>query len=162
MLLNEAMVGEANQPDRFFQWPQMQPIAGVIEWGSAECWGHNRLPLCSLKRKREGATKVWEVELLLPGVDPDGLDYRSYVKQLRWFRYGMTATAGRLIAVEEWLNHKSKTDHKRRIAVFDARTGEEITGPLVDALTAVSEVESIRAAIEAELSSSPAKSDTPP
>src|SRR5208283_3419229 len=80
--------GEANQPNRFFQWPQMQPIAGVIEWGSAECWGHNRLPLCSLKRKREGATKVWEVELLLPGVDPDGLDYRSYVKQLRWFRYG--------------------------------------------------------------------------
>jgi hypothetical protein len=144
MLLNEAMVGEANQPDRFFQWPQMQPIAGVIEWGSAECWGHNRLPLRSLKRKRESATKVWEVELLLPGVDPDGLDYRSYVKQLRWFRYGMTATAGRLIAVEEWLNHKSKTDHKRRIAVFDTLTGAEVTGPSVDAMTAVSEVESIR------------------
>jgi hypothetical protein len=74
----------------------------------------------------------------------------------------VVATAGRLIAVEEWLNHKSKTDHKRRIAVFDTLTGEEVTEPAVDALTAVSEVESIRAAIEAELSSSPVKGDTPP
>jgi hypothetical protein len=75
----------------------------------------------------------------------------------------MTATAGRLIAVEEWLNHKSKTDHKRRIAVFDSLTGAEVTRPSVDALTSVLEVESIRVAIEAELSSSsPVKGDTPP
>ena len=127
------------------------------------CLCHNRLQLHCLKRKQEGARKIWEVALLLPGVDPDALDNRSYVEQLRWFRYGMIAAAGRLIAVEEWLNHKSKADHKRRIAVFDTLTGEEITGPSVDALTAVSEVESIRAVIEAELSlSSTVKGDTPP
>jgi hypothetical protein len=66
----------------------------------------------------------------------------------------MMATAGRLIAVEEWLNHKSKTEHKHRIAVFDTLTGEEVIGPSINALTAVSDVETISAAIEAELPSS--------
>ena len=149
-LLDDAMRREAlpaTYSDRFETMFQMRAIAGVIEWGSVAYWAHNRLQLRSLKRKREGLKNVWEVELLLPGVHPDAL------KHLRWFRYGMMATAGRLIAVEEWLNHKSKTDHRRRIAVFDALTGEEVTRPSVDALTAVSEVESIRAAIEAELSS---------
>jgi hypothetical protein len=86
------------------------------------------------------SSAVTVMELLLQGVDPNDLDFRSYVKWLRWFRYGVTATAARLIAVEEWLNHKSKTDHKRRIAVFDTLTGQEIIGPRVDALTLVSEV----------------------
>jgi hypothetical protein len=156
-LLDDAMLRDAHavtHSNRFGTMFQMRAIAGVIEWDSVACWAHNRLQLRSLKRKREGVNNVWEVELLLPGVNPDALDHRSFIKHLRWFRYGMMATAGRLIAVEEWLNHKSKTDHKRRIAVFDALTGEEVTRPSVDALTAISDVESIRAAIEAELSSS--------
>jgi hypothetical protein len=165
-LLDEAMRREAlraTYSDRFETMFQMRPIAGVIEWGSAACWGHNRLQLRCLRRKREGVNKVWEVELLLPGVNTDALNGHSYTEYLRWFHYGMTATAGRLIAVEEWLNHKSKTDHKRRIAVFDSLTGAEVTRPSVDALTSVLEVESIRVAIEAELSSSsPVKGDTPP
>jgi hypothetical protein len=164
-LLDEAMRREAlpaTYSRRFDIMFQMQPIAGVIEWGGAACWAHNRLQLRCLKRNREGATKVWELELLLPGVDPDALDCLSYAEHLRWFRYGMTATAGRLVAVEEWLNHKSKTDHIGRIAVFDTITGKEVTGPSVDALTAVSDLQSVRAAIEAELSSLPVNGDTPP
>ena len=151
-LLDETMVGEAAQPDRFETVFQMRPIEGSIEWGPVACWAHNRLRLRCLKRKREGVTNVREVALLLPGVNLDALDYRFYAGQLRWFRDGMAATAGGLIAVEEWLDHKSKTHHKRRITVFDALTGEEVNRPSVDTLTAVSEVESIRAAIEAELS----------
>jgi hypothetical protein len=156
-LLDDAMLRDAHAvvlSDRFETMFQSRAIAGVIEWGSVAYWVHNRLEVRSLRRKRDGMNNVWQVELLLPGVNPDALNHRSYMKHLRWFRYGMMATAGRLIAVEEWLNHKSKTEHKHRIAVFDTLTGEEVIGPSINALTAVSDVETISAAIEAELPSS--------
>jgi len=163
-LLDEAMLREAMPPTwshRFDTMFQMRPIAGAMEWGHVACWAHNGLQLRSLARKM-GETKTWwERELLQPGTDPATLDWQSATKFLRWFRYASDFSAGRLLSIEEWLRHESKTDHKSRIAVFDAVSGEEITGALVDALTAASEVESIRATVEAELSPLPVSGDTP-
>jgi len=108
------MLREATQLDRFFQIPP--PLTGVIQWGHHEDWVHNRLHLNALRPKQEGVGKPWwEVELLLPGVNFDTADWRYYREHLRWFRFGVTETAGRLVAFEEWLNYDSKTDHKRNV-----------------------------------------------
>lgn len=56
--------------------------------------------------------------------------------------------AGRPIEVEEWLDHKSTTEHKRRNVVFDSVSGQEIAGPLVDALNSASDWKRIRTAVE--------------
>jgi hypothetical protein len=155
-LLDRASMHEsvpATYSPRFNTFFKMVPIAGIIEWGSAVCWAHNRLELWSVVRKKSDTKTRWDIELLKPGVDPATLDHRSYTKFLRWFRYGATVHAGRLVAIEEWINHGSKTGHKRRIVVFDTISGEEITGPLVDGLTAVSEVTRIQASVEASLPS---------
>jgi hypothetical protein len=126
-------------------------IAGVIEWGGVSCWAHNRLQLRSIARTRSDTQIRPEIELLQPGANPADYDWRSYTQVLRWFTYGSDVVAGRLIAVEEWLNHKSATEHQRRIAVFDSVTGQEITASLVDTLNSASDVETIRIAVESTL-----------
>jgi len=135
---------------RFDTMFQMRPIAGVIEWGGAACWAHNRLQLTCLKRKDEQTKAVWEVELMQPGVDLSTLDWRSYTKFLRWFRYGATHAAGHLLAVEEWTNHASKTDHQRKIVIFDTVSGEELTGPVVESARELSDMERVMEAIKPE------------
>lgn len=154
-LLDTAMMPmEAVPPThsmRFETMFEMRPIAGVMEWGSVACWAHNRLKLRSMRRVRGEQKRHWDVELMQPS--PAGVEFTfdNHTQFLRWFRYHSNVQAGRLIAVEEWLNHKSKTDHKRRIAVFDTVTGDEIFGPLVEGLISTSHLERVRDEVEASL-----------
>lgn len=159
-LLDTAMMPKEGVPptysQRFDCMFQMRQIAGVMEWGSVACWAHNGLQLRCLARKRGDADVRMEVELLLPGTDTATLDWRSYTEFLRWFRYDSEVTAGRLLAVEEWLNHKSKAEHKSRIAVFDTISGEEIMGASIDGLKSANEIERVQAELEAGLPQRPA------
>jgi hypothetical protein len=69
----------------------------------------------------------------------------------RWFRYGSEVIAGQLVAVEEWLNCKSKDNHHRRVAVFDARTGAEITHERLGSLRDPSELAELEPEIRSGL-----------
>jgi hypothetical protein len=146
-LLDQAMMRKGVPPTysaRFDPTLWMRDIAGVFGWGSVTSYAHNRLQLCSLRRNRNGATAIYEIELFQAGTDMKSLSWPNDSELLRWFRYGKTHVTGKLLGVEEWLDHKAKTQHRRRIAVFDTVSGEEIIGPDVDALNDVSEVETLR------------------
>ncbi len=114
-------------------------------------WAHNGLQLRSLSWIKKDAKTWWERTFLQPGIVHETLDYKSATQFLRWFRYLPLSPTGRIVAIEEWLNHESKSDHKCRIAVFDTITGIKITGPLVDGLKSVAEIEPVQAEIEAGL-----------
>jgi hypothetical protein len=133
----------ATYSQRFETMFKMRPIAGVFSWGSVSTFAHNRLELHSLRRERDEATKVWEVELLQSDVDLSTLQSNTFLQFLRWFRYGSVCTAGTFIAVEEWINPKSNVDHYRKIAVFDTVSGEEKTGGDIDALNNVTDIENL-------------------
>jgi len=92
-----------------------------------------------------------EAELLVPGADPSKLEWNTYTKFLRWFRYRSECVVGRLLAVEEWIDAFSKSDHKNRVAVFEHEMGRELHGPLINALRYPAEIERIRERIESEL-----------
>lgn len=165
-LIDRAMLRAEGVPPtysrRFDTMFQRGPIAGVMEWGSVSCWAHNKLQLRCIARTRPDTNVRSEIELLQPGANPGDYDWRSYTEVLRWFTYDSDVIAGRLIAVEEWMNHKSAIEHKRRIAVFDSVTGKEITGPLVDTLNSPAEVESIRPAVEPTLPADTSVPSIPP
>lgn len=161
-LLQNALMREGVPPTysrRFDTMFQMLPVGGVMEWGSVANWVHNGVQLRSLARKNKGAKSWWECELLRPGVDPHSLNGDSAKDYLRWFRYPVANQVGRLVAIEEWLTHESKADHRRRVAVFEAATGEEIMGPLVDALKSPFAKEGVFAEIEAGLPARPNASE---
>lgn len=154
-LIDRAMLRAEGVPStysrRFDTMFQRGLIAGMIEWGCVSCWAHNNLQLRSIARTRSDTNVRREIELLQPGANPADYDWQSYTQVLRWFTYGSDIVAGRLIAVEEWIAHKSATEHKHRIAVFDSVTGQEITGPAVDSLNSTSDLETIRTAVESTL-----------
>lgn len=87
---------------------------------------------------------------MLPNVDLSQMDGMNYTKHLRWFRYspGFQA-AGRFLSLEEWINPRSKTEHRSRIVVFEVNTGHELSGPLVHSLKGVLDIESREAEFEA-------------
>ncbi|MEO6750143.1 MAG: DUF6602 domain-containing protein [Chthoniobacteraceae bacterium] len=154
-LLDDAMMPKEGVPStfsmRFFTMFQQGLIAGALEWGSVSCWAHNGLQLRSLSWIKKEAKTWWERAFLQPGIDHETLDYKSATNFLRWFHFFPLKPTGRIVALEEWLNHQSKTEHRSRIAVFDTITGIEVTGPLVDGLNSVSELERIQAEVAAGL-----------
>jgi hypothetical protein len=155
-LLDRAKMREGAPPTyslRFETAFQAKPIAGLFEWGHVACFAHNRLRLSSLERNRGESNLRSELELYQDGVDAKTLDWQtfSHIKFLRWFRYRDIFSTGRLLAMEEWIDHKSKTNHRSRIAVFDTLSGEEIRGDRIDALKSLNDFETAKAIIEAEL-----------
>lgn len=166
-LLDHAMMQREGVPatwsprfDTSFTWRQ---IAGVMEWGSVSCFAHNRLPLHCIGNHHGVTMNRTEAELLIPGTDPSKLEWNTYTKFLRWFRHRSECIVGRLLAVEEWIDAFSKTDHKKRVAVFEHATGREFHGPMVDALRNPAEIENVRENIESELPIAEANSvDAPP
>jgi hypothetical protein len=133
-MLDVAMLQDALPPtwsSRFWTMLRDSKLGGIMEWGSVEDWVHNGIQLQSLARLRDGAKTRGEVEVLQNGAIPSDRNWQKYV---RWFRYPAANVKGRLLAVEEWLNHKSKTGHNTRTVVFDIESGDEISGPAVDAL----------------------------
>ncbi|MCE0483125.1 MAG: hypothetical protein LV479_02680 [Methylacidiphilales bacterium] len=112
---------------------RMREIAGNFKWGSTSTHAHNRLPLNTIE-KTNGRP------LCLPEYNPEKAVYPDHAKGVRWFRYPAYVIAGNLLALEEWLEPKELTAHKRRIAVFDTRLDQELIGPEVDALEQVDQV----------------------
>jgi len=154
-LLNRAMMPREGVPptwsprfDTSFSWRR---IAGVMEWGSVSRFAHNRLPLHCIGNHHGVTMNRKDAELLVPGADPSKLEWNTYRKFLRWFRYDSECIAGRLLAVEEWIDALSKTNSKKRVAVFDCATGRELHGPLIDALRCPTEIEKIREQLEPQL-----------
>ena len=143
-LLNEAQMKNTVPPTcsrRFDTMIQMDEIAGVMEWGHFSCWAHNQLQLRSLRTKADDETSCYGREFFLPGSEQSVLDWKSATKNLRLFRYLSNIVSGRLLAIEEWINHSSRMDHRSRVAVFDIVTGNEVVGELVNALRKPSDIE---------------------
>lgn len=159
-LFNVAMLKESMPPTwspRFWTMLRNHKIAGIVEWGGSESWPHNRVELQSLARLRPEAKSRAEVECLHTGVDTSNLKWDEWRKFLRWFRYPICERAGRLLAFDEWIDHRSKSNHRRRVAVFDSVTGEELVGADIDALKNVNDVARIRDQLEARLSADPSR-----
>jgi hypothetical protein len=147
-ILNDASLREgvpATYSTRFETMFQMAPMAGCIEWGGSALFPHNRLQLRSVLRKRSDTTNIFDTELFQDGVDTKTLNMESFRTFLRWFRYGIKNEAEGLLALEEWIEPTSKSTHRRRIAVFNISSGREITGPTVDTLKEVNDLEANRA-----------------
>jgi hypothetical protein len=115
---------------------RMSPLAGNFKWGRSSRHAHNRLSLNTVELAHNRS-------LCLPGVDPEKAVYPNQDAGVRWFRYGVSHTAGSLLALEEWLDPIDPIKHAKRIAVFDTTTDQEVTGPQVDALPSVLQVESL-------------------
>jgi hypothetical protein len=96
-----------------------------------------------VRRSISGTNEITSAELYRPDADPKTLKWEELQKNLRWFHYGITHIAGNFLALEEWEELRSQNKHRKRIAVFNITTGEEITGPEVTALQSVAEVEKL-------------------
>ncbi len=134
--LNYASLKNATPPTwspRFYTGFQPHEVAGIFEWAWREKHVHNRLLLTALNRKGEHP-------LFKEGFSQSLTSPFNFTGQ-RWFRYGAKHTSGDLVALEEWFDIESPDKHSTRIAVFNAVSGEELTGPEIDALKQVSEVE---------------------
>ncbi len=141
-LLDEAMVREEGVPPtyspRFDSMFRQQKIAEIFEWGGVSCHAHNRLPLNCLGKIVEGTTNIFDTYMFRDGTDVEALrsatNFFGYTNHLRWFRYPATIVGGEFLAIEEWIEPTSKTEHRQRIAIFNVITGEEITGSKVESL----------------------------
>lgn len=147
-LLNDSMMRPEGVPPthshrRFNTSFLPNEIAGVMQWGSCQSFAHNRLMLSSLKRTNSGTDRIYQ-ELFLPDVDPQQLRFANLHEGLRWVNYDVKHTVGLLVAVEEWLHHRSKKDHSKRIAVFNTATGEEVVGSVIEALQDVEQLETVK------------------
>lgn len=142
----------ATYSSRFETMGQMREIAGVLSWGNYARFAHNRLQFRSLVRKRDGPPVTYE-NLLLNGVDPKTPNLAFQMENARWFRYGVTAVEGKLLAVEEWTEPQSKTNHKKHVAIFNVDTGEELVGPEIDALHEVDDLKRIAESLNSEVRS---------
>lgn len=142
-ILNTLDIVPATPPTwskRFDTMFQMRDIAGIFAWGSTACFAHNRLQLRSLRRKLPGKDKIIDIELFQSGHDLEKISWHQKSNYLRWFHYGQFDVAGELLALEEWIDVRSKSNCRRRIAVFNVKSGAEIVGSRVDALQSVGDV----------------------
>lgn len=147
-LLDAAMVRDEGVPatysPRFQTFMQMRSISGAFAWGNSACFAHNKLQLRSLQRHPQEGRSIYETELFQEGTDTSRLEFGTFHHSLRWFRYASTHIVGDHIAFEEWINPRSKTEHRRKIAVFNLTSGQEIKGPRIDALEQVVGLDTIR------------------
>ncbi len=152
-LLDKAMMKSGVPPtwsERFNTMLLPRAIGGIFEWGRVSTFAHNRLHLMSLARKRPGAETIFEVELHVDGTDLSKLEWNTHSRFLRWFRYPVALTQGRVLAIEEWVPKDGK--HTRKIAVFDLITGDEIRCPYVDQLNNFPAMEELEAEVTPFLS----------
>ena len=124
---------------RFETMFQMGEIAGVMSWGNFASFANNRLQFRSLSRRQQVDPTRYE-NLYQDGIGAKKLGRTFDSEGMRWFRYGAFSIQVNLLAVEEWLQSDSKADHKKRIAVFNVDTGDELTGPEISKLGKVDDV----------------------
>lgn len=121
---------------------EMCPIAGVMEWGRYGHTVHNRLRSRTIFIRDESK---W-IHFKVPGAEPEPIsgDGREWAhKNLRWFRRDKFGLFGKWFFAEELQNWKSKSDHSRRIVVFNTETGEEVA--VGNSLKALPESDSVLA-----------------
>lgn len=155
-LIDKSGMGSGLPPTysrRFDTSFQTNTIAGVVRWGNVARWAHNKLLLRCLAKDgvEDGTNQSIAFAYTLPEQDEQNIKSSFDTSHYRWFRYGSDVMAGRLLAVEEWLNCKSKDKHQRRVAVFDTTTGEEITHGRLASLSAPAELTSLEPEISSGL-----------
>jgi hypothetical protein len=94
-------------------------IAGCMGWGRFHPFAHNKLPLNSFMIANQG-------DLYLGGIDPKTLDFHKWHEHVRLFRYPSACQGGVMLALEEWIDARSKGKAHSRIALFNSTTGEEV------------------------------------
>lgn len=139
-LIDKSGIGSGLPPTysrRFDSSFQTGTIAGVVRWGNVAMRVHNNLLLRCLGKDEveDGATQSIASAYTLPEHDEQNTRSSFDTSHYRWFQYGSDVMVGRLLAVEEWLNCKSKDEHQRRVAVFDTTTGAEIKHGLLASLS---------------------------
>ena len=144
-LIDKSGMGSGLPPTysrRFDTSFQTGTIAGVVRWGNVARWVHNKLLVRCLAKDEIGADLNQSVatEYTLPAEGEQKTRSSFDTSHYRWFRYGSAVIVGQLVAVEEWLNCKSKDKHQRCVAVFDTTTGAEITHGRLSSLSDPSEL----------------------
>ena len=125
---------------RFETWFDILPIAGMFKWGCSTLFPNNKVRVSSLSREITNTTNRADTELFKEGIDAHQIPILNWADYLRWFRFGVTCQVNNLIAFEEWIEPRSKENHRKRIAVFNTLSGEEITGSAVTKLNSVHEL----------------------
>ena len=77
-------------------------------------------------------------------------DFHDYKFEPRWFKEGVHAINGDYCASEEWGDPRDREKHQRRIAVFDARTGEDVTTRLAQVLSDCAEFKKLNPVLTRE------------
>jgi hypothetical protein len=127
-----------------FLWAH-QPIHGILRWGRSGMWVHNRLFVITLfVRKGERVSEATLLDRTKPSTRKGILKYEF---EPRWFKQGVHAVNGDYCALEEWVEPRDGEKHQRRIAVFNASTGEDVTDELVAPLAECSEIARLHAVL---------------
>ncbi len=134
--------------DRFFIFNS--PIHGVLKWGAERFYPHNRLQL---------NTVIVEETTLTDPNQPVTRDrfFGRYKFEPRWFNLDAVATKDDYCALEEWIDPSDFEKHRRRIVVFDSRTGDDMTSKLSRLLTNCSELEQLSPVVKGESTGNPDK-----
>jgi hypothetical protein len=118
------------------------PFHGILYWGWIGKWIHNTLYLNSIRiGPAQGGTDTTLTDSTKPTVRTGVYQYDF---EPRWFNPDVKATSGDYCALEEWIDAADFQKHRRRIVVFDGRTGQEVTQKLPRQLNECSEIEQIK------------------
>jgi hypothetical protein len=124
-------------------------IHGVIRWGRTARSVHNRLFVTTILTRAEGTIKE---RTLLDKTKPcERHTIFDYEFEPRWFRENVFAVNGDFCALEEWIEPRDRNNHQRRIAVFDGRTGEEVTGRVTRSLLECAEIEQLNPVLKTNI-----------
>jgi len=116
-------------------------LHGVLRWGVTGKWVHNRLFVTSILARE--SLSIVEATLLdsTKAFPTDGI--RDYKFEPRWFKQGVHAINGNFCALEEWIDPRDREKRRRRIAVFDSQTGDDVTSQMTQSLAECSEIEGL-------------------
>lgn len=134
---NEATRGIPSTYDpRFDGWFSfLPPIQGVIRWGWHGVPVHNHLQLSTVVAN--------DVELTDPSRPVEKGGWQQLPFAYRLFRVRLVSLKGKFCAFEEWIEPKDKEKHRKRIAVFDSATGQEVFDPRFDKFTSALELQEL-------------------
>ena len=104
-------------------------------------WVHNCLFVITLFVRK--AERVSEATLMDPTKPSTRKGILQYEFEPRWFKQGVQAVNGDFCALEEWIDPRDRAKHQRKISVFNAMTGEDVTSRLAKPLAACSEIEGL-------------------